>query len=192
MTTAGNGSVMVKDAQGKLTIHTDNGNIEAFEIRGALSIESGNGDLQVEGTVTAVNLHTRRGNIAAQINPGSNMNCGWVVRTGYGEVDLRLPADFSADLGAIDTAMVARKIFREPNLLAVWVRKNDGRAERKAYNDAFKSANLFPAQSGLAELQSFYRDYSEWGTHPGLGAISLHTKIEARATGQDWKHTYLK
>jgi hypothetical protein len=94
--------------------------------------------------------------------------------------------------GSIDTAMVAHKIFREPNLLVVWLRKNDGKAERKAYNDAFKSANLFPAQPGLAELQSFYRDYSEWGTHPGLGAISLHTKIEATTTGQDWNHTYLE
>jgi hypothetical protein len=99
---------------------------------------------------------------------------------------------FSIMRGSIDTAMVAHKIFREPNLLAVWVRKDDGNAERKAYKEAFKSSNLFPAQYGLAGLRSFYRDYSEWGTHPGLGAISLHTKIEARATGQDWKHTYLE
>jgi len=94
--------------------------------------------------------------------------------------------------GSIETAMVAHKIFREPNLLAVWARMNDGWAERKAYKDLFKSANLFPAQFGLAGLQSFYRDYSERGTHPGLSAISLHTKIEARATGQDWNHTYLE
>jgi hypothetical protein len=94
--------------------------------------------------------------------------------------------------GSIDTAMVAHKIFREPNLLVVWLRKNDGKAERMAYKDAFKSANLFPAQHGLAELQSFYRDYSEFGTHPGVGAISLHTKIEATATGQDWNNTYLE
>jgi DUF4097 and DUF4098 domain-containing protein YvlB len=88
----------VKGAQGKLTVHTDNGNIEALGISGALSIESGNGDLQVEGIVTAVSLHTRTGNIAAQIDPGSKMNSAWVVRTGDGNVDLRLPADFSADL----------------------------------------------------------------------------------------------
>ena len=94
--------------------------------------------------------------------------------------------------GSIDTAMVAHKIFREPNLLAVWVRKSDGKTQRRAYNHAFKSANLFPAQYGLAELQSFYRDYSESGTHPGLSAISMHTKIEARSTGQDWSHTYLE
>jgi hypothetical protein len=95
---SGNGSVMVRGAQGNLTIHTDDGNIEARGISGTLRIDSGNGDLQVEGTVTAVDLRTRRGNIAAQINPGSNMNSGWVVRTGDGDVDLRLPADFSADL----------------------------------------------------------------------------------------------
>lgn len=77
-------------------------------------------------------------------------------------------------------------------MLAVWARKNDGKAEKKAYGNAFKSANLFPTQCGLTELQAFYRDYSEWGTHPGLGAISLHTKVEPRTTGQDWNHTYLE
>jgi DUF4097 and DUF4098 domain-containing protein YvlB len=48
--------------------------------------------------VTALNLHTRTGNIAVQINPGSNMNSSGVVRTGDGNVDLQLPSDFSADL----------------------------------------------------------------------------------------------
>jgi DUF4097 and DUF4098 domain-containing protein YvlB len=95
---SGNGSVMVKAAQGKLTIHTDNGNIEARGIGGAIRIESGNGDLQVDGIVAAVDVRTRRGNIAAQINPGSNMDSGWEVRTDDGDVDLRLPEDFSADL----------------------------------------------------------------------------------------------
>jgi hypothetical protein len=95
---SGNGSVMVKAAQGDLGIHTDNGNIEAREISGAIRIESGNGDLQIDGTVAAVDVRTRRGNIAAQISPGSKMNSGWEVRTNDGDVDLRLPDDFSADL----------------------------------------------------------------------------------------------
>jgi hypothetical protein len=94
--------------------------------------------------------------------------------------------------GSINTAMVAHKIFREPDLLKVWIRKGDGTAEKRAFDDTFKSGNLFPAQFGLSELQSFYRDYSEGGTHPGVVAISIHTKIEARSTGQDWNHTYLE
>ena len=52
----------------------------------------------VDGTVAAVDVRTRRGNIPAQIYPGSNMNSGWEVRTDDGDVDLRLPEDFSADL----------------------------------------------------------------------------------------------
>jgi hypothetical protein len=99
---------------------------------------------------------------------------------------------FSIMRGSIDTAMLAYKIFREPSMLTVWVRKNDGKAERKAFRDAFKSSNLFPAQYGVAELKSFYSDYSEYGTHPGLGAIGLHMTIAGRATGQDWNHTYLE
>lgn len=93
-----NGSIMVKDAEGKLTLHTGSGNIAALAIRGTLDIESGHGDLQVDGTVTAVILHTRTGNVAAQIAPGSRMNSNWVLRTGDGNVDLRLPEDFSAEL----------------------------------------------------------------------------------------------
>lgn len=99
---------------------------------------------------------------------------------------------FSIMRGSIDTAMVAYKIFREPNMLTVWLRKNDGKVEKKAFKEAFKSANLFPAQYGLVELKSFYSDYSEYGTHPGLGAIALHTTVAARVTGQDWNHTYLE
>jgi hypothetical protein len=94
--------------------------------------------------------------------------------------------------GSIDTAMVAHKIFREPNLLAVWVRKNDGKAELKEYKKAFKSANLFPVEYGWGGTAILLSCYSEWGTHPGIGAISLHAKIEAVATGLHWKHTYLE
>ena len=40
---------MVKDVEGKLTVQTDNGNVEAVGISGTLNIESGHGDLQVDG-----------------------------------------------------------------------------------------------------------------------------------------------
>jgi len=94
-----NGSIMVKDAQGKLTLHTESGNIAALAIRGTLDIESGHGDLQVDGAVTAVILHTRTGNVAVQIDPGSRMNSNWVLRTGDGNVDLRLPEELDVNSG---------------------------------------------------------------------------------------------
>jgi DUF4097 and DUF4098 domain-containing protein YvlB len=93
-----NGSIMVKGADGRLILHTDKGNIEALGIGGTLDVESGHGDLQVDGTVSAASLHTGTGNIAVQIDHGSRMSSGWVVRTGDGNVDLRLPEGFSTDL----------------------------------------------------------------------------------------------
>jgi DUF4097 and DUF4098 domain-containing protein YvlB len=95
---SGNGSILVKSAKGKVTLTTENGNIEAVGISGTLDVESGHGDLQVDGTLTAVGLRARTGNIAARIDPGSKMNSAWLVRTGDGNVDLRLPEDFSTDL----------------------------------------------------------------------------------------------
>jgi DUF4097 and DUF4098 domain-containing protein YvlB len=99
---SGSGSVLVKGVEGKLTVHTDNGNIEALGISGTLNIESGHGDLQVDGILAALSLCTRAGNIAAQIDPRSKMNAAWVVRTGDGNVDLRLPEDFATELD-VDT-----------------------------------------------------------------------------------------
>jgi len=49
----------VKGVEGKLTVHTDNGNVEALGISGTLNIESGHGDLQVDGILAAVTLRTR-------------------------------------------------------------------------------------------------------------------------------------
>jgi DUF4097 and DUF4098 domain-containing protein YvlB len=95
---SGKGSILVKGVEGKLTLHTENGNVEAVGINGTLDVESGHGDLQIDGTLNAVGLHTRTGNIAAQIDPGSKMNSNWAVRTGEGNIDLRLPKDFSTDL----------------------------------------------------------------------------------------------
>ncbi len=34
-----------------------------------------------------------------------------------------------------------------------------------------------------------YRDYSEYGTHPGVGALSLHATSD---DGRNWQHSYLE
>jgi len=96
---------------------------------------------------------------------------------------------------AIDTAVVAHKIYREPNLMPVWLRKDDGKAERRAYKQAFeenKKESLFPAKHGLAELHKFYRDYSEWGTRASFGAAAMRLTIQPIPNGQHWNRTYLE
>ncbi len=94
----GDGSVSVQNAEGRLVLRTDNGNVEALGIDGTLSVESGHGDVHIQGTATAVDLKTQAGNIAAQIDHGSKMQSAWTIRTGDGNVDFRLPDGFPADL----------------------------------------------------------------------------------------------
>jgi|GEM_PF-3154158 len=96
---------------------------------------------------------------------------------------------FSIMRGSIDSGMIAHKIYREPQLLAVWACRNKGKAEEKLFRETFKSANLFPAQYGLDALKPFYRDYSDYGTHPGVGALSLHVTSD---DGRNWQNSYLE
>jgi DUF4097 and DUF4098 domain-containing protein YvlB len=95
---SGQGSVMIRDVQGNVAVHTDDGNIQTRGITGILDLESEHGDLQVDGTITTLNLYTRAGNIAALVGLRSKMRSPWVLRTGEGDIDLRLSEDFSADL----------------------------------------------------------------------------------------------
>ena len=45
-------------------------------------------------------LHTDDGNIDGEAEAGSKNNSGWNLHTGDGNVALRLPSDFAADLDA--------------------------------------------------------------------------------------------
>jgi DUF4097 and DUF4098 domain-containing protein YvlB len=63
---------------GDVRIHTGSGNIELHEVHGALRAEAGSGDVNIDGEQTGE----------------------WDVRTGSGDVRLRLPDQAAFDLGA--------------------------------------------------------------------------------------------
>ena len=77
---------------------------------------------------------------------------------------------------AIDSAVRAHKMFREPKLGIVWLDKENGKAEQKAFHKAFeenKKESLFPIVHGLGDLHEYYVMFSEAGTHPTLTAVSM-------------------
>jgi hypothetical protein len=79
---------------------------------------------------------------------------------------------------AIESTVIAHKIHREPALADVWLKRDDGRAELKAYEKAFKhrkKENLFPSRfSFLAALHDLYARFSDWGTHTTICSIAQH------------------
>jgi DUF4097 and DUF4098 domain-containing protein YvlB len=96
----GDGHISVSHAKGNIRLSTGDGHIEATSVDGQLDASSGDGHIQVEGRFDALNLKTNDGAIDARALKGSRMAAGWNVRTGDGNVTLRLPENFQADLDA--------------------------------------------------------------------------------------------
>ena len=94
------GNLDVDGIQGTHNLRTGDGNANLRGIAGSLQLQTGDGNLDVDGQFSALTLHTGDGNIEAVARSGSAMKSGWVLRTGDGNIRLRLPGDFSADLDA--------------------------------------------------------------------------------------------
>ncbi len=79
---------------------------------------------------------------------------------------------------AIELAVIAHKIHREHNLAAVWLKRDEGNPELRAYKNAFernKKENLFPNRfSFLPVLHGMYGRFSDWGTHTTVCSVAHH------------------
>ena len=94
------GNLEIDGIQGTENLRTGDGNASLRGVSGSLQLETGDGNLDVDGRFDALTLHTGDGNIDAVARSGSVMKAGWVLRTGDGNVHLRLPDNFAADLDA--------------------------------------------------------------------------------------------
>ncbi|MGI9102813.1 MAG: DUF4097 family beta strand repeat-containing protein [Terriglobales bacterium] len=94
------GKVEIIGVKGAHVMESGRGTIEAREVEGTLKADTGYGDVRAEGRFDVLNAHTGNGNIVAAAHQGSRMKAEWSLRTGDGNVSLRLPADFAADLRA--------------------------------------------------------------------------------------------
>jgi hypothetical protein len=96
---------------------------------------------------------------------------------------------------AIESAVHGLKIYREPQFAKVWLEKDDGKQQFEAFKDAFernKRESLFPASHGLDRLHNYYSQFSEWGTHTTLSAMSARFRTEESTTDVQWILDYLE
>jgi hypothetical protein len=87
------------------------------------------------------------------------------------------------------------KLIREPGLLRVWIEKNDGKRQKDAFHRAFeahKRESLFPSEYGLDELYRTYCDFSEFGAHSSIGALSLHAETDSIQSSFALTHNYFE
>ncbi len=85
--------------QGDLDLEIVDGDIRLNQLRGTIIASAVDGQINVSGDMKGLELQSVDGRIRVNISPGSTMAKDWKIRTVDGDVEVTLPADFSADLG---------------------------------------------------------------------------------------------
>ena len=85
---------------GDFRVDSGDGNLEIRSADGTLNAETRDGNIRTSGRFDTLTLHTGDGNIDAEAEAGSKSTSGWNLYTGDGNIALRLPSDFAADLDA--------------------------------------------------------------------------------------------
>jgi DUF4097 and DUF4098 domain-containing protein YvlB len=96
----GDGNITADGLKGDVKLHTGDGNVDGRNVEGVLNADTGDGHLVVRGRFDVLNLKTGDGNIDAEAGNGSQMSSGWSLQSGDGHINLRVPAEFHADLDA--------------------------------------------------------------------------------------------
>jgi hypothetical protein len=99
----GDGNIRVDSVTGNLQFETGDGDVRIRDVEGSLHAETHDGNVNVAGRFDLLSLHTGDGDIDAELSAASGLQSGasqtgWIVRTGDGNVRLRLPDNFGADL----------------------------------------------------------------------------------------------
>jgi hypothetical protein len=94
------GNVRVDSVRGNLQFETGDGDVRLRDVEGSLHADTHDGNVEVHGRFDLLNLHTGDGNIDAEVNAASSPQPGWLLRSGDGNIRLRLPDNLGADLDA--------------------------------------------------------------------------------------------
>lgn len=98
---SGDGSLDINHLGGTLRLHTGDGSINARDLDGNLDADTGDGTVTLQGRLDGVKARSGDGDIrveaAANSQPGSS---GWELKSGDGNLSLRVPGGFRANLEA--------------------------------------------------------------------------------------------
>lgn len=97
---SGDGNLRIDDVRGNLQLETNDGDIRLREVEGSLHANTHDGNIDVQGRFDMLNLRTGDGNIDARVSAAQDMQGGWSLHSGDGNIRLGLPDNFAADLDA--------------------------------------------------------------------------------------------
>jgi hypothetical protein len=94
------GNVRVENVTGNLQFETGDGDVRLRNVEGSLHADTHDGNVEVNGRFNVLSLHTGDGNIDAEVGAVTAPQSGWLLRSGDGNIRLRLPGNLGADLDA--------------------------------------------------------------------------------------------
>jgi DUF4097 and DUF4098 domain-containing protein YvlB len=115
---SGDGSIVVEDVNGTITLNTSDGSVRGSRLAGEIVVRSGDGSIRmdrIEGKLdletddgsitldakpTALRARTADGSIRIEIGADSVMGADWDLQTADGSVTLTLPTGFNAEVDA--------------------------------------------------------------------------------------------
>jgi len=94
----GDGEIRVRDLKGEMDLESGDGRLEVEGVEGRLRAHSGDGHVRARGRFDNLDVSTSDGRIEAEALQGSSVGQGWRLKTGDGRVSLTVPDNFAADL----------------------------------------------------------------------------------------------
>ena len=95
----------------------------------------------------------------------------------------------------IEAVAFAHKLYREPELVPVWLSADDSKAQKMAFAKAFvenRRANLFSGSKALEELHVHWCYFSEASIHASIWGMANRIDIEHAATQGRWYFNYFE
>jgi DUF4097 and DUF4098 domain-containing protein YvlB len=96
----GDGSMRVSRVNGEILLRTGDGSIRVDRAEGKLDVETEDGSITMEAKPRALRVRTTDGTIRLEIQPDSAMGEDWDVQTADGSVVVTLPDSFNAVIDA--------------------------------------------------------------------------------------------
>jgi hypothetical protein len=94
----GDGEIRLRDLKGEINLESGDGRLEAEGVDGVLRAHSGDGHVRARGRFDNLDISTNDGRIEAEALAGSTIGQGWNLKTGDGGVSLSVPETFAADV----------------------------------------------------------------------------------------------
>ena len=93
---------------------------------------------------------------------------------------------------SIELAVHARRILSKPELAKVWLNREDGDAEKKAFKKEFWYEKKERAFAGMSRLLEYWQICSEWGSHSNVAVVAMRTRSQEAAEGSRIEVSYME